>query len=130
MMSLSEITRINNKRAVIAARENLQPLEYTGGGMKELRMIPNISSYRPEGFRLVRKLFVENWGLGKPGEHGLTTNEFAQEAIEGRYYAIIEEGRFQVCVGEFTRKIADNAVTTAKIANDAVTNVDYAGEDE
>jgi len=62
---------------------------------------PNIGSYRPKGWRLVDRHFVDKSGYGSPHEPALTIQRFLRVLKPGMGYAIIEEGEFQCYVGEF-----------------------------
>jgi hypothetical protein len=111
MMSLSVIRILAREQAKRAARAKLLPLVVEGEDMPDderlatyLRHIPNIGTYRPKGWRLADRLFVDKTGYGREDEPALTFGQFlrtARRAGPGNGYAIIEEGEFQVYVGRF-----------------------------
>ena len=55
-------------------------------------------------FEEVNRFFVDSSGWGQENEPALTTDQFLEKVKAGRYYAIIEAGRFQVYVGEYVLK--------------------------
>lgn len=101
MYDLETIKQMNIEQAKKA--KGKMPLIYTGVP-KDLRKIPNFGDYRPKGWKLVETHFVDNSGLGRPGEAALTFNEFVQRAKKGKGYGIIESGQFQVKIGEFEKR--------------------------
>lgn len=64
---------------------------------------PNFGDYRPVGYELVETYFVDNFGFGSENESALTFGQFLQKVKKGFGYAIIEQGQFQVYVGEFKK---------------------------
>ena len=102
MMSLESIRAVNRRMAEKAQATHRKPKVYTGDP-EEMRGIPHLGDYEPEGWVAGRELFVDSSGLGEPGEPALTWSEFCDELVEGRAYAIFEAGQFQVRVREFTR---------------------------
>jgi hypothetical protein len=108
MLSLATIQRLARQQARRAAQEHSVPLlveaEDKGSGdrlARHLRYIPNLGTYRPRGWRLARRLFVDKTGIGHRDEPALTFVQFLAETHVGFGYAIIEEGVFQCYVGEF-----------------------------
>jgi hypothetical protein len=102
MMSLALIKELSREQAARAAAEDLEPLVIWD--TKDIRCIPNLGDYRPEGWELVETYFVDASGFGAPGEPALTLDEFLAKIVPGRAYALIEEGQFQVYVGEFVKE--------------------------
>ena len=102
MYSLETIRSMNRERAKEAREEGKKPMIYSGVP-EDLRNIPNIGDYRPKGWKLVETYFVDSSGFGSPGEPALTFDEFVEKAKEGKGYAIIEAGQFQVQIGEFEK---------------------------
>jgi hypothetical protein len=105
MMSLATINELAREQAARAAADNLEPLIIWDP--EDIRHIPNFGDYRPEGWELVETYFVDKSGWGRPGEPALTLDEFLAKIVPGRAYALIEEGQFQVYVGEFVREGED-----------------------
>jgi hypothetical protein len=111
MMSLSTIARMARQQARRAAGANLLPLVVEGEDMPDdtrlgtyLRHIPNLGTYRPQGWRLVERLFVDKTGCGAEDEPALTFAQFlrtVRRAGPGYGYAIIEECEFQAMIGRF-----------------------------
>ena len=110
-MSLSVIAALARTQARRAARAKLVPLVVEGEDMPDdrrlgmyLRHIPNVGAYRPKGWRLVERMFVDKTGTGAEDEPALTFRQFlrtVRAAGPGNGYAIIEEGEFQAFIGRF-----------------------------
>jgi len=64
---------------------------------------PNIGDFRPKGWELTESYFVDSSGFGSDNEPALTVRQFLKKLQDGFGYAIIEEGQFQVYVGEFKK---------------------------
>lgn len=67
---------------------------------------PNLGALRPEGWKLVDDFMVDKSGFGRESEPALTFRGLIARLRENltkgrRAYAIIEEGQFQVVLGEF-----------------------------
>lgn len=66
---------------------------------------PNLGDYCPKGWTEVRRLFVDKCGLSDTAElmaHGCLSADGLRRALKVGYgYAIVEEGQFQLYVGEF-----------------------------
>jgi hypothetical protein len=101
MMSLEYIQQLAAKQARRARRNKILPQIAWMPGDPAIAYMPNIGSYRPKGWRLLRKLFVDKSGFGRLDEPALTVEQFYAEVKEDFGYAIIEEGEFQVYIGEF-----------------------------
>ena len=59
-----------------------------------------------ERFVEVDRFFVDSSGWGEEGEAALTIGQFLKKVKVGKYYAVIEEGQFQVHVGEYIERKA------------------------
>jgi hypothetical protein len=99
MMSLATIRELAREQAERAASEGIEPLIIWD--REDIRSIPNIGDHEPEGWELVESHFVDSSGFGSPGEPALTLDQFMAKLVMGRGYAIIQEGQFQIYVGEF-----------------------------
>lgn len=56
------------------------------------------------GFHLITTHLVDNSGFGADDEPALTPRQFLDMVKSGRGYGIVEEGQFQVIIGEFFPK--------------------------
>lgn len=65
---------------------------------------PNFGDYRPDGYKLIDQLFVDSSGFGSENEPALTAEQFLAEVEQGKGYAIIEQGQFQVWIGVFEKR--------------------------
>ena len=111
MRSLSTIAALARQQGRRAARAKWLPLVVEAEDMPDdaclaayLRHTPNIGAYRPTGWRLVERLFLDKTGCGAEDEPALTFGQFLREvrrAGPGSGYAIVEEGESQVYVGRF-----------------------------
>lgn len=112
MMGLETMRYLNQESASKAAEARLEPAQYEElqGGMNFARLVPNLGYFIPEGFSLIRALFVDKTGMGEMGEMAATVDEFVDALVDERFYAIIEEGQFQVHIGEFVRSGDEPAV--------------------
>ena len=81
-------------------------LEFDGNS-DTLRKIPNFGAkpkdWAPSGWKLVKTHFVSKMPGGDGGP-ATSFEDFADGAKKGSSYAIVDEGQFQVYVGEFERK--------------------------
>jgi hypothetical protein len=108
MMSLSAIQELSRKKARMAAREKMVPMMIYPedlGSLDQIGGIPNIGDYRPKGYVLVDTYFVDKTGLGRESEPALTIDSFLKKMKANHAYAIIEEGQFQLYVGEFSKAV-------------------------
>lgn len=117
-MSIETIVALSDEVGAEARRRATQPLVPTPADVerwRELRTdrggptIPNIGSYRPDGWELIDDLFCDKSGTGAPDEPALTLDQFC-DCVEDLFadehepgLAIIEEGEFQLVVGVFRR---------------------------
>ena len=105
MFDLSTIKAMNREAGKLARDSGKEPfLLRSETDRALLRQIPNFGSYRPKGWRLVKTYFVDSSGFGGEDEPALTYNQFIRQTKVGRAYAIVEEGQFQVNIGEFVKK--------------------------
>lgn len=112
MMGLETMRYLNQEVASKAAEQRLEPAQYDElqGGMNFARLVPNLGYFIPEGFSLIRVLFVDKTGMGEIGEMAGTVDEFVDQLVDDRFYAIVEEGQFQIHIGEFVRSGEEPAV--------------------
>ena len=106
MYDLETIKSMNEKRCRSAKKENLEPfLIKNQDQIDGFDRFPfaNIGDYRPKDCKLVKEYFVDSSGFGREGEGALSVREFIKVLKVGYGYAIIEEGQFQVYIGEFKK---------------------------
>jgi hypothetical protein len=114
MMSMESIRALSDAAAAKAARRNKKPYaifdeaEVDGYVNGATVPFPNLGSYMPPGFRLVESLFVDKSGMGLESEPAMTHAAFFRrlrhdvvEKGNPYFYAIVEEGPFQVYIGVF-----------------------------
>src|SRR3990172_282440 len=103
MMSGNAIRNLQLEAAARAARVGVTPLVIwqKDNVADESRHIPNIGDYIPKGWRLDSTMFVDKTGLGATYEPAMTFERLCEEIKAGKGYAIVEEGQFQVYIGEF-----------------------------
>lgn len=112
MMSAEVIKDFQRQAARRASKDKLHPYIVWPGDqarwMAELEAgtlrlpFPNLGTYRPKGWKPTgRTLFVDKSGMGREDEPALTVRGMIEELTVDKAYAIIEEGQFQVYLGEF-----------------------------
>jgi len=109
MYSIEAIKRMN-RDAAKAARGRLPYIAKCDGDVDVLSC-PNFGDYRPKGWKLAERLFVDNSGSGSDNEPALTKRQFLGRVKAGFGYAIIEQGQFQLYVGVF-EEVVKSARTT------------------
>ena len=121
MMGTEQIIAMSNEAAARAAQDRLTPYvpwdaaEVARWGESSAIPIPNLGSYRPEGWELVEHRMADATGWGADDEPAMTTaqlrawvtdhiTEYGPDDRKVVYgYGIIEVGQFQVVVGRFKR---------------------------
>ncbi len=117
MNSLGQIMTASREQGIQAANSNQVPLVIERQDADNravltdmIRRIPNLGDHVPEGWVEVNRYMVDSSGLEDAFEvhahGGFTHEELLDKIVPGRGYAIVEEGQFQVKIGEFT-KIVD-----------------------
>ncbi|GAG05430.1 unnamed protein product [marine sediment metagenome] len=102
MMGLETIRKVNEEKCQQAEKSGLLPKVILGKTtIEEIKSIPHIGDFRPDGFELVATHFVDNSGFGGEHEPALTFKQFMNQIEKGHAYAIIEAGQFQIHIGEF-----------------------------
>lgn len=103
MMSESAIIDQSIAQGRKAAKSGKEPYELWPGEVNRMPPFPfpNIGDYRPTGWELVDTLLCDKSRFGSPSEPALTVAQLLERLRPGFGYAIIEEGQFQVVVGEF-----------------------------
>ena len=111
MMSGGQIMKLANDAAVRAAKRKQEPrVFFDAADIEEyFGNIPNIDTFRPEGWELVEQRMVDKSGWGAYDEPALTVEGYKKwlseylETPETVGWAIIEEGQFQIVVGRFVK---------------------------
>lgn len=109
MMSIDHIVGLAKEKTAQASRTQKQPLRIPNEWnrlteMKKtdrLHHIPNLGGYVHPDWERVDNFMVDSSGFGETNEPALTFEQFVDRVVPRRGYAIIEEGQFQVIVGEF-----------------------------
>ena len=108
MISGAQIADLSAKAARKAAREHQHPLIVEEEDLPHLaehiQHIPNLGDYRPPRWELVETYFVDSSGFGGEFDPALTFAQFLKKVKVGFGYGLIEEGQFQVYIGEFAPK--------------------------
>jgi hypothetical protein len=102
MMDLQTISRLSREQARKAARLHKKPylFEEEDRGHFPPFPFPNIGSYKPKGWELCETYFCDKFGIGGDGL-AMSSEDLIKTLKAGYGYAIIEEGEFQLVVGEF-----------------------------
>lgn len=105
MMDLKTIQAMSREAGEKAAKHHKHPYMYEKDDVGRFPPFPfpNLGDYCPPNWEREETYFVDKWGLGRDDEPALTIPRFCQLLKPGKGYAIIEEGEFQVIVGEFTK---------------------------
>ena len=103
MYSIETIIALNDEASVKADAEKLQPYVAECDGDEGVFKCPNFGYYRTQGWEEVGTYFVDNSGFGSDNEPALTPEQFLKSVKEGRGYAVIESGQFQVHIVELKR---------------------------
>lgn len=111
MMSIETIRAMSRKAAARAAKLRQVPLMVESEDLADLekhmtKNIPYIGDYRPRGYKMVERLFVDSSGFGAEYEPAMTQSAFFEKVRTlgaGHAYAVIEAGQFQVYVGVFCK---------------------------
>lgn len=103
MMDNRELVANNDRNYREAKRKKLQPYVAKVDGDEGVFKMQNLGCYKPEGWELREKLFVDSSGWGAEGEPALTIKQFLSRVKAGLGYAICQAGQFQVYVNVFER---------------------------
>src|SRR3990167_2369808 len=100
MMSASAIIAESDKAAKVAARKKQVPFIVWPGDPDKWPPFPfpNIGSHRPKGYKLIDNFQCDKLGSGDGFSLGI--EEIKRRVQAGLAYAIIEEGEFQLVIGE------------------------------
>ncbi len=114
MMDIGYIQQINNDMASKAMHLGTEPAELPFPTViEDLRSIPHLGDYVPDGWDLVDTHFVDSSGHGEEGEAALTFRQFVDivgtastNSDPGVGWAIVSAGQFQVYIGQFSKVTA------------------------
>jgi hypothetical protein len=101
MYGLEEIKKMNRVATRRAKREGNEPLLAKRDGDNNVFKCPDLGNYVPKGWHKMRTYFVDSSGFGSENEPALTAGQFLKKVKAGKGYAIVEEGQFQVHIGEY-----------------------------
>src|SRR5687767_10761121 len=98
MMSLATIHDLAERQARKARKQKLQPFLVLRSDLEAWRKaheagepvrlpFPNIGSYRPRGYRVVRRLFVDKSGFGQAWEPAMNLSQLLTEQRRGSRHA-------------------------------------------
>jgi hypothetical protein len=110
MMSGQMIAQMSRQAAARASREKKYPFIVEAEDLSAWTNrvtsfpFPNIGDWRPRGYKLVDHFMVDKTGWGADNEPALTIPQLLKRLTVGMAYAIIEEGQFQIVLGEFKPK--------------------------
>lgn len=108
MMSLATINALATEQGQKARTLDLEPHYITF--QEEIDSyppfpFPNIGGYVPKGFEEIDSVFVDSSGFGASDEPALTIDQLKKWLEPGYWYAITEEGQFQIYISKFTYKV-------------------------
>jgi len=117
MMSLESIRAMSREAAREAAENKLEPFCLEPEDLEELRArvngdkefhgplfpFPMIGSHRPNGWKMIDRLFVDTSGFGSDNEPALSIRQLVERLKAGFGYALIEVGQFQAYIGVFRK---------------------------
>ena len=104
MYGLETIIAMNKKAGSYAKKNEVIPLVARYDKDEAVFSCPDLGNYIPKGWKKVNSFFVDSSVFGREGESTLTCGQFQDNIKEGRGYAIVESGQFQVYIGEFIKK--------------------------
>jgi len=108
MFSLQTINAMADRAAVKARRNKRAPYVAKCDGDDGVFKMPNFGTYRNPRWELIQEFFVDSSGFGSDYEPALTVKRFLSKVRTGQGYAVIEQGQFQVVIGEFKKSAVKN----------------------
>jgi len=105
-MSLRVIKQLSDEQAERARAEQVQPFIAQRDKDPDVTRCPNFGTYVPDGWELKEEFFVDKSGgwssAAELALHGcLSVEQMIDRVKKDRGYAIVEEGEFQLYIGEF-----------------------------
>ena len=109
MMSAEYINSLADEAAIEAKRNRKRPVVIQDADIltpeQIAKRIPNLGSYRPQGWSIQEHRMADSSGFGSESEPAMTLRQLKAWVLENPDdgYGIIEVGQFQVVIGRFTR---------------------------
>jgi len=103
MLSPEYIRAKQDKKTNKARLEGTIPYLAESNGDKNVVNPPFIGVFVPYAYEVVDTFFVDKTGIGADSEPALTLDQFLAKVKKGFYYAIKEEGQFQIYIREFKK---------------------------
>jgi len=103
-MDERQLAAENDEHYRKARRLKAQPYVAKEDGDKGVIKMPHLGCYKPEGWEVSQKFFVDSSGFGSDSEPAMTLGRFLSQVKKGRGYCLLSAGQFQVYVHEFIRE--------------------------
>lgn len=103
MIDNRQLQAENDEHYREARKNKLQPYVAKKDGDEGVFKMKHLGCYKPEGWELREKLFVDSSGWGAEGEPALTIKQFLSRVKAGLGYSICQAGQFQVYINVFER---------------------------
>jgi len=115
MMSASTIYELQERARKKAKRNKTEPYEIWPGDVNRFPPFPfpSIGNYNHPRWDLVKTYFVDSTGSGEDDEGAMSTRQLIAKLKVGYAYAIVEQGQFQLVVGEYKLKRTKKKVKKA-----------------
>lgn len=104
MRSEIEIRAESDEHYMAARKRKAKPYVAKKDADEGVFKMPFLGCYKPEGWEVLNKYFVDSSGFGQEGEPALTVKRFLSKVVKGRGYSLESAGQFQVNVNEFERE--------------------------
>lgn len=104
MYDLATIIAMNKKAGRHAKKNKTVPLIAKYDKDEAVFGCPDLGNFVPKGWKEIKRYFVDNSGFGLESEMALTCGQFQDNIKEGKGYAIVGTGQFQVYIGEFEKE--------------------------
>jgi len=106
MMGLSTIRAIQDESRKRAKRNKTEPYEVWPGDKENWPPFPfpSIGNYNHPRWELVKTYFVDSSGFGEDDDGAMSTRQIIAAIKVGYAYAIVEQGQFQLVLGEYQLK--------------------------
>jgi hypothetical protein len=104
MIDERQLKAENDEHYREAKARKAQPYVAKAHGDRGVLKMPHLGCYKPDGWEVSGKFFVDSSGWGAENEPALTLAQFLSRVKEGRGYCLASAGQFQVHVNEFIRE--------------------------
>lgn len=104
MRAIEEIMAEADEHYRKAKKNKSKPYVAKCNGDEGVFKMPFLGCYKPKGWDVSNKYFVDSSGFGADNEPALTVKRFLSKVIAGRGYSLAQAGQFQVYVNEFVRE--------------------------